>query len=242
MRGDVPPTTMYQPPLATDRVMHFARVPRHIGIIPDGNRRWAEARGLDRAEGYGWGIDPGFRLLDVARKLGVEEVSVYGFTKENVRRAPTQVAAFCAACTEVARRLVAEGAAVLAVGDADSAVFPDALRPLARQRSPGDIRINLLVNYGWKWDLFGSARRRPRGAGASARSAEGSASRLGSSHVSRIDLVIRWGGRRRLSGFLPVQCAYADIYVIDTLWPDMHVDEFLDALRWYQEQDVTIGG
>lgn len=221
--------------------MQFSRIPRHIGIIPDGNRRWADARGLERGAGYEWGIEPGFRLLGVARKLGIEEVSVYGFTKENVRRAPGQVAAFRAACTEVAMRLVREGAAVLAVGDHDSPVFPEPLLTLARERSPGDIKINLLVNYGWKWDLFGTARRRPR-PGATGRAAEGSAAGLGSAQVSRIDLVIRWGGRRRLSGFLPVQCAYADIYVIDTLWPDMQLEEFLDALRWYQEQDVTIGG
>jgi undecaprenyl diphosphate synthase len=211
--------------------MQFSRIPRHIGIIPDGNRRWAEARGLKRAAGYEWGIEPGFRLLEVARRLGIAEVSVYGFTKENVRRAPTQVAAFRSACTEVALRLVDEGAAVLAVGDADSPVFPEKLLALARARSRGDIKINLLVNYGWRWDLFGRARQTGRTRRA-----------LGSSGVSRIDLVIRWGGRRRLSGFLPVQCAYADIYVVDTLWPDMQVEEFTDALRWYAEQDVTIGG
>ncbi len=65
---------------------------------------------------------------------------------------------------------------------------------------------------------------------------------LASAAVSRIDLVVRWGGRRRLSGFLPVQCAYADFYVIDTLWPDSHPEEFIDALTWYQAQDVTLGG
>jgi undecaprenyl diphosphate synthase len=53
---------------------------------------------------------------------------------------------------------------------------------------------------------------------------------------------VRWGGRRRLSGFLPVQCAYADFYVIDSLWPDSQPEEFLDALAWYQVQDVTLGG
>jgi len=65
---------------------------------------------------------------------------------------------------------------------------------------------------------------------------------LASRDVSRIDLVIRWGGRRRLSGFLPLQSAYADFYIIDSLWPDMRIDEFRGALAWYQEQDVTLGG
>ena len=61
-------------------------------------------------------------------------------------------------------------------------------------------------------------------------------------HTRASDLVVRWGGRRRLSGFLPAQCAYADIYVVDSLWPDMTLQEFIDALQWYQSQDVTLGG
>jgi undecaprenyl diphosphate synthase len=218
--------------------MNFSRLPRHIGIIPDGNRRWADARGLERAAGYGCGVEPGFRLLGAARALGIEEISVYGFTKENVRRAPAQVAAFRVACTEAALRLVDEGAAVLAVGDTASPAFPRPLLPLARARSPGDIKINLLVNYGWRWDLFGARGARVRRTTTRPSPHSG----LGSVGVSRIDLVMRWGGRRRLSGFLPVQCAYADIYVVDTLWPEAQVEEFFDGLRWYQEQDVTIGG
>ncbi|HYG56203.1 MAG TPA: undecaprenyl diphosphate synthase family protein, partial [Burkholderiales bacterium] len=60
--------------------------------------------------------------------------------------------------------------------------------------------------------------------------------------IPRIDLVVRWGGRCRLSGFLPIQCAYADIFVIEALWPDMREEQFLEALRWYERQDVTLGG
>lgn len=82
------------------------------------------------------------------------------------------------------------------------------------------------MNYGWQWDLAELGRT----------------GKLASAGAPRIDLVIRWGGRRRLSGFLPVQCAYADIYVVDTLWPDMRIDELLSALRWYEQQDVTLGG
>jgi undecaprenyl diphosphate synthase len=200
----------------------FSRLPRHVGFIPDGNRRWAECRGAVRRQGYAAGIEPGLRLLELCRDLGIEEVSIYGFTKENARRPRDQVRAFCDACVDFAERAVAAGAALQVIGDDSARVFPDSLRCYARQRSEGVIKVNLLANYGWRWDL-GAPRHRSRDA-------------------SRIDLVVRWGGRRRLSGFLPVQCAYADIYVVDTLWPDMHRDEFLDALRWYEKQDVTLGG
>ena len=60
--------------------------------------------------------------------------------------------------------------------------------------------------------------------------------------ISRVDLVIRWGGMRRLSGFLPVQSVYADFFVVDRLWPDFQPEDFFQALQWYQRQDITLGG
>ncbi len=217
----------------------FGRLPTHVGIIPDGNRRWAEARGRSRAEGYAAGIEPGLALLARCRELGIEEVSVYGFTKENVRRPGDQVEAFRTACVELGRRALESGAALLAVGDPGSRLFPDELRPYAERRAPGDVRLNLLVNYGWRWDLL-AALTHARANGPIGASDVPAA--LGSAGVSRIDLVVRWGGRQRLSGFLPMQCAYADFRSVETLWPDMRVEELDDALHWYERQDVTLGG
>jgi len=219
--------------------MKFSRIPRHVSFIPDGNRRWAEARGMTRAEGYSYGIERGVELLGLCKELGIEEVSIYGFTKENVRRPSDQVDAFRSACTEFALKASAAGAAVLAVGDAESAVFPSALLPFAKERSDGDLRVNLLVNYSWQWDLHSAIEHAKTNGGVSYSAVPKA---LASGAVSRVDLVVRWGGRRRLSGFLPVQCAYADFYVIETLWPDSRPEEFLDALTWYQDQDVTMGG
>ncbi len=216
----------------------LSRTPRHVGLIPDGNRRWAAARGLRRGAGYEAGIGPGLRLLQVCRQLGIEEVSIYGFTKENTRRPAGQVEAFRTACVSFAKGALEQGAALLVVGDAASKIFPEELRPWTDARSPGDVRVNLLANYGWHWDLHSARARQARTPVRPATMFGALASR----DVSRIDLVIRWGGRRRLSGFLPLQSAYADFYIIDSLWPDMRIDEFRGALAWYQEQDVTLGG
>ena len=216
----------------------FRRLPRHIGIIPDGNRRWADSHTAPRHEGYAAGVGPGMRLLQFCRELGVEETSVYGFTKENVRRPPDQVVAFRQACIDFVDQAVAAGVALQVIGDSDSNVFPHVLKPYVERRSSGDMKVNLLVNYGWRWDLTTAFTR---ATSCNMRPSE-LLPLLGSSAASRVDLVIRWGGRRRLSGFLPIQCAYADFYVIDTLWPDMTLEEFIDALRWYEQQDVTLGG
>ena len=205
------------------------RLPKHVGFIPDGNRRWAEKRGLPRQAGYAAGIEPGLRLLEQCHRLGIEEVSAYGFTRENVRRPGPQVEAFRLACVEFGLAAVDWGAALRVVGDASSPVFPSELRPFAATRVPGRLRLNLLVNYGWQWDLSGPP-------------CDERGLHLHSADVPRIDLVVRWGGHQRLSGFLPVQCAYADFAFVETLWPDMTPDDLVDVLAWYERQDVTLGG
>ena len=90
----------------------------------------------------------------------------------------------------------------------------------------GGIKLNFLVNYGWKWDLSHILQ-------------DGLPY---SSDISRIDMIVRWGGMRRLSGFLPIQSVYADFYVEDKLWPDYENADFRKAMAWYENQDDTFGG
>lgn len=200
-------------------------VPKHVGFIPDGNRRWAVAHGLPKEAGYASGIAPGLALYESCRALGIPEVSVYGFTQDNTRRPAIQADHFRAACVAFAMEIARRGAALLVLGDGSLPSFPPELKPFLRRRGSG-IKVNFLVNYGWEWDLEGL---RANGA-------------LRSADVSRVDLVVRWGGGRRLSGFLPVQCVYADIYVRDELWPDFHASHLDAALSWFSKQDRTLGG
>jgi undecaprenyl diphosphate synthase len=219
----------------------FRRIPRHVAFIPDGNRRWAQNRGMSKEEGYAYGLDPGFKLYDISIALGIEEVTVYGFTSDNTKRPPEQTTAFHQACVHAVERLSKRDASLLVVGNDASPHFPPELKPFRTRQvlGNGTLKVNFLVNYDWHWDLSkaaidvsGAARgmRRPF------------MECIGSSEVSRIDLVVRWGGRRRLSGMLPVQTVYADFYVIDDLWPDFKPEHFFNALRWYESQDVTLGG
>lgn len=207
------------------------RKPTHVGIIPDGNRRWASRLGLSKADGYGHGLAPGLELLRLAKESGIEEITYYGFTVDNVRRPALQVAAFSQACVDAVEMIAREPCSLLVVGRQDSAAFPRQLLPYTRRTdlNGGGIRVNFLVNYGWEWDLSGE------GCGPVE-------NRLRSRDISRIDLVVRWGGMRRLSGFLPVQSVYADFFVVDSLWPDFQPKDWTDALSWYDKQDVTRGG
>lgn len=216
----------------------FKRLPRHVAFIPDGNRRWAVHRGMSKDEGYAYGLGPGFELYHLAVALGIEELSVYGFTSDNTKRPPEQTAAFRQACVEAVEGLSKLDAELLVVGNDDSPLFPVELRPYRTRQTfgRGGIRVNFLVNYDWHWDLNKAANST---IGGSRKSFMDS---IGSAEVSRIDLVVRWGGRRRLSGLLPVQAVYADFFILEELWPDFAPEHFFQALRWYESQDVTLGG
>lgn len=221
-------------------VPHFTRLPKHIGVIPDGNRRWAQQRGMGKEAGYAEGIGPGLELCDLCMALGIPELTMYGFTEDNTKRPVKQRIAFQQACVDAVMDVSRKDAAVLVVGDDSSPMFPPELKPFRSRQVFGDGRLkaNFLVNYDWHWDLSQSLRDDYAGS----RSRKSFMESIGSADVSRIDLLIRWGGRRRLSGFLPVQTVYSDIYVIDDLWPDFTPEQFFDALRWYEAQDVTLGG
>jgi undecaprenyl diphosphate synthase len=207
----------------------FKRVPTHIGVIPDGNRRWAAANGLEKKDGYMHGINPGFELYKMMLEYGIKEATFYGFTKDNNKREKEQREAFTRACVDAVELLSEKDANLLVIGNTESVAFPKELLPYANKRvhfGQGLINLNFLVNYDWEWDLKNLMTNKM----------------LESDDIPRVDLIIRWGGRRRLSGFLPVQSVYADFFIIDEHWPDFNKSHFLDALRWYQNCDVTLGG
>lgn len=217
---------------------HFKRLPQHIGIIPDGNRRWAQNKGLEKQDGYKFGIQPGLELYSLCIELGIKEMTFYGFTADNTKRPSTQIKAFQKACVNAVECLANRDADLLIVGNTQSSFFPKKLLPYTKRTrfGKGLMRINFLVNYGWNWDLDYALKNNDFN------SNDNLVKGIASSDISRIDLIIRWGGRRRLSGFLPIQSIYADIYVLDEMWPDYNTEQAYKALEWYQDQDLTLGG
>lgn len=180
----------------------FKRIPQHIGVIPDGNRRWAVENGFQKKDGYHHGVWPGFQLYEMMLEYGIKEATFYGFTKDNNKREKEQRAAFTKACIDAVEILSGRDANLLVIGNTESVAFPTELKKYTNKRvsfGRGLINLNFLVNYDWEWDLKSLSEN----------------SRLASHEISRVDLIIRWGGRRRLSGFLPAQSVYADFYIID---------------------------
>jgi len=215
----------------------YNRIPNHIGIIPDGNRRWAQKNGMGKKDGYEYGIIPGFKLYKECIDIGVKEITFYGFTQDNTKRPSIETEAFRKACVDSVLQLTKYDANLLIVGNTKSPLFPKELLQFTKRTTFGKglIKVNFLVNYGWNWDLGKSIDKELK-------TKNNFASSIASSDISKIDLIIRWGARRRLSGFLPIQSIYADFYVIDDLWPDYKTEHLYEALDWYQIQDITLGG
>lgn len=211
------------------------RVPKHIGVIPDGNRRWAVNRGLKKEDGYKFGVDKGFELFKECVDLGIKELTLFGFTQDNTKRPSIQKESFTNSCIDAVRRIDKYDANLLVVGDYESNNFPKDLLEFKNRKIKNEdfINVNFLVNYDWKWDvngMYGNDKKR------------NPINSIRSKDISRIDLVIRWGERRRLSGFLPLQTVYSDIYIVDKMWPDFKVCDLYQALYWYKKQDITLGG
>ena len=200
------------------------RIPTHIGIIPDGNRRWAKENGHKKEEGYAFGLEPGVKVVKLAKKYGIKEITYYGFTVDNCKRPKEQVKAFKRACVEAVNRIKEEDVSVRVLGNTKSACFPEELLAYTGARKPQEnekTKVNVLVNYGWEWDLKNNWVSRD---------------------IPRMDMIIRWGGMCRLSGFLPIQSVYSDFYIVKELWPDYADIQFENAMKWYQKQDITLGG
>lgn len=211
------------------------RAPKHIGLIPDGNRRWAEDKGLQKQQGYDYGLNPGLHALKLAQEYGINEITYYGFTTDNCKRPKIQIEAFIKSCVDAVNLIANENVSLLVIGNTNSAMFPKELLKYTKRTNigTGGTKVNFLVNYGWEWDISNLSCNLSR---------KSIMDNLHSSDISRIDLIMRWGGRKRLSGFLPVQSVYSDIYTIDEMWPDFKAEQFHSAMKWYGMQDVTLGG
>lgn len=213
------------------------KVPQHLGIIPDGNRRWAEGKGLSKETGYQHGLNPGLKLFKICKDLDIKELTYYGFTTDNTRRPKEQAEAFIKACVKAVKLICREDTNLRVIGNYESPMFPRELLPYTKRTifGKGGMKVNFLVNYGWQWDLYNLYQAKKATKNSLTKN-------LSSYDVSRIDLIIRWGGRRRLSGFLPVQSIYSDFYVIDDYWPEFKREHLYEAFQWYGQQDITLGG
>jgi undecaprenyl diphosphate synthase len=216
------------------------RVPEHVAIIMDGNRRWAKKRSLDPLEGHRRGVDTLIKAVEYAAEKKVRFLTVYALSTENYRnRSKKEIVGLLKLMKEGISihipRLKKEGVRLGIFGDINSFGIATKLAIKKAQKELSDGKgpvLNLAVNYGGRAEVLRAARKlsekNPQF------TEKGFERELYSAGIPDPDLIIRTGGHRRLSNFLIWQSAYSELYFTDTLWPDFDEEEFQKALSEYE--------
>ncbi len=223
-------------------------LPRHIGIIMDGNGRWAKKRGAPRTVGHQQGLEAAKRVIQRASELNVQCVSLFAFSTENWKRAADEVGFLMSL---IATHLRAEldfyrknGIRVIHLGDI-SALPQNIAREItdivAETSAYSRMTVALAINYGGQDEIIRAIRKVPADS-ISTLTAEAFGAFLDAPDLPPVDLVIRTSGERRLSNFMLWQTAYAEFYFSDELWPDWDGEKFDLALNYYKSRDRRFGG
>jgi undecaprenyl diphosphate synthase len=225
-------------------------VPRHVGIIMDGNGRWARRRNRPHSFGHRAGVRAIKRVMYGCEELGIEVLSVYAFSTENWTRPRAEVRALMRLFHETLEREFDEihgrGIRILVSGRR-SELSPrmreriaDAEAKTARNRNG---TLNVCLNYGGRAELV-DAVRSLIGSGARAEDVDEAslASQLYQPDLPDVDLIIRTAGESRMSNFMLWQAYYAELRVTDTLWPDFDVPDLERAIADYQGRVRRFGG
>jgi undecaprenyl diphosphate synthase len=228
-------------------------LPRHVGIIMDGNGRWAERRGDPRSEGHRAGSHSVRRIVRLARRVGIDALTLYAFSFQNWARPDDEVAALMMLLQEYLlserREIVDNGIRLAAVGELDQ--LPAEVRAVldglcAESAANRRMTLTLALSYGGQEEIAAAARELASlVAGGQLAVADitvdALAARIPSLRGGAPDLIIRTGGETRLSNFLLFGSAYAELFFSDRLWPEFTEDDFFTAIASYQRRQRRFG-
>lgn len=224
--------------------------PGHIGIIMDGNGRWAEYRGLNRSAGHKEGLVAAKNIVKQARDSGVKYLSLYTFSTENWRRTEDEVnflMGLIKTSLKKEYRFYRENE-IRVLHSGDLSRLPEDIRREIYDvehdtRNFGKLTVNLAINYGGRDEIIRAVQ--------SAQSDGINLIDLNERRITRyldqpelpdLDLVIRTGGEQRLSNFMIWRASYAELYFSPTFWPDFQAAEFRGILEWYRGRQRRFGG
>ncbi len=229
--------------------------PRHVGVILDGNRRWAKASGEEAATGHQAGADKIQDLLTWCEELDVEMVTLWLLSNDNLSRSPDEIEALLAIIEQAVTTLDEAGRwRVHPMGALD--LLPDRTARLLKQvdeRSADrdGIHVNVAIGYGGRREIADAVRSLLNEHASLGTSIEDLAAVLDVEHIAEHlytrgqpdpDLVIRTSGEQRLSGFLLWQSAHSEFYFCEAYWPDFRKVDFLRAIRAYAARHRRYGG
>ena len=232
----------------------FDRLPRHIAIILDGNGRWAQKRGLPRTAGHKVGAETFRTIATYCRDIGIDYLTVYAFSTENWKRPKEEVDTIMTLLKryllEAIETMERDNVRLHFMGDMTP--LTDELRDLVEQCNAISARLsgcqcNICINYGGRAEITHAARDFARDCLEGKRKPEELTEDifeqyLYSGGIPSPELLIRPGGEQRLSNFLLWQCAYAEFYYTDVLWPDFSKEELHKAIIAFQKRNRRFGG
>ena len=230
-----------------------AQVPKHVAIIPDGNRRWARKSDLDLEKGHQRGAQMLRDIVQAASELGIEVVTLYSFSTENWRRSPEEVECLMELLKvnliQCREELQEFGVRLEVIGDLTG--LPPEILPLIEQaktigRDNDKITLVLAINYGSRDEIRRAVVKIAGKVAEGAISPDAITEQTIAGHLDTApwgdpELFIRTSGEMRVSNFLLWQICYSEIYVTDVLWPDFTPGHLLKAVQVYQHRQRRLG-
>ncbi len=226
------------------------KLPQHIAIIMDGNRRWARKKGLEDGKGHEEGSRNLQKIVEYCRDMGIKHLTVYALSTENWRkRSPKEVKGLfnllIKIVQEKAEQYRKSGIKFFVLGNFQA--FPlkvkNAIKKVLKMTVVDEkIQFNMALNYGGRDEIVTAIKNIIRDKVPSSKISEELVSKYLYTHDQPDpDLIIRPGGEFRLSNFLIWQMSYAELYFTDILWPDFSPKELEKAILWYQERERRMG-
>lgn len=227
--------------------------PTHVGIIMDGNGRWAQFRGMPRIAGHRRGVESVRVAVSTAVELGIQYMTLYGFSIENWKRPMAEVTALMGLLRLYLRQEIDElnekGVRIRFIGERKR-LAPDIVKLIneSEKRTETNTALNLVValSYGARQEITAAARQLAQKVLAGELMLDDIDERLMSQNLATagipdLDLVIRTSGEKRVSNFLLWQLAYAELIFIDTLWPDFSSRDLEEAVNEFHRRERRYG-
>jgi len=225
------------------------KIPSHVGVIMDGNGRWAQLRGLPRAEGHRVGAERAKEIIELSAEIGIKCLTLYTFSTENWQRPPSEVSMLMRLLEIYLKKelsiLMKRGIVFKVIGEIWR--LPENIRALVQdteERTAANKGMTLVtaLSYSGRNEIVRAMKRAAASGCDVGELTEDTFSRyLDTEGLPPPDLVIRTSGERRLSNFLLWQSAYAELYFTDTLWPDFDRAEMMIAIQDFQGRERRFG-
>lgn len=232
----------------------YTRLPVHIGVIMDGNGRWAKRRGLPRSAGHSAGADTLKRIVTECNNMGIRYITVYAFSTENWKRPKEEVDflmdLLLGYLRDAENSLAGENVVIRAIGsrkELTQEIQEQIIKTEEFTKNNTGIIMNIALNYGAREELVTAARQMAKAVKEGTLSPDGIETDTIAGHLYTAgqpdpDLIIRTSGEERLSNFLLWQAAYAELWFTKKLWPDFNKKDLYQAILDFQNRGRRFGG